>query len=354
MGPVLTLRAGPDAAKLIRERGLRPQDIDIVPGASGGPKWLVLGGLDRYLFGDFLQHPRSAPLLLVGSSIGSWRMACLAQRRPIEALTRGHQAYIREQQYSAKPTAREVSDVLGRALDQLLGPDGVTEILSHPWARLHIITAQRRGIAASQRRSILGAALAIAALGNLASRRTLGLHMRRCVFYSGDHYSRLARFTDLPTTGHPLTRENLRAALLASGSIPLVMEGVTIPGRPGEIHWDGGLVDYHPDLAFGDGDGLVLYPHFYPHIVPGWFDKRLTWRRGGGANSRRSLLIAPSAEFVASLPNGRIPDRDDFLLFDHATRIRHWETTLDASERLGDELRELVTTGRVADRLEPL
>ncbi|MEP7346152.1 MAG: patatin-like phospholipase family protein, partial [Gemmatimonadaceae bacterium] len=148
----LFLRAGPDALRLIRERGLRAEDVDVIPGASGGAKWLALAGLDRFLFGEFLQEPRARPLHLIGSSIGSWRMACLAQRDPVAALSRGHHAYIHEQRYTPKPSAREVTSVLTRALDLLLGEHGAAEILSHPWARLHVITAAARGMAASDRR----------------------------------------------------------------------------------------------------------------------------------------------------------------------------------------------------------
>ncbi len=50
----LALLAGPDAMAILRERGLRAEDVDVVPGASGGPKWLVLEGLDRFLFGELL------------------------------------------------------------------------------------------------------------------------------------------------------------------------------------------------------------------------------------------------------------------------------------------------------------
>ena len=50
----LSLRAGPDAIRLLQERGLRAADVDIIPGASGGPKWLAIAGLDRFLFGTFL------------------------------------------------------------------------------------------------------------------------------------------------------------------------------------------------------------------------------------------------------------------------------------------------------------
>ena len=346
MPPALTLRAGPDALAIIRERGFRAEDVDVVPGASGGAKWLALGGLDRFLFGEFFAAPRERSLHLIGSSIGSWRMACLAQRDPVAALERGHRAYIHGQRYSSKPTPREVTDVMGRALDEMLGPNGIEEILTHPWARLHVITAQARGLAASERRAALLTGLAVAAVANVVSRRTLAWQMRRCIFNSCGDETPFRRLADLPTVHLPLTRENLRAALLASGSIPLLLESVRIPGDEGGVHWDGGVLDYHPDIDFGDGDGIVMYPHFYAHVVPGWFDKGLRWRRSRGVNFRRALFISPSESFVASLPGKRIPDRRDFRSLTVGERIRRWQSVLDASERLGDELRELVETGR--------
>ncbi|GLC26761.1 patatin-like phospholipase family protein [Roseisolibacter agri] len=353
MASALTLRAGPAALALVRERGLRAEDVDVLPGASGGAKWLALAGLDRFLFGELLQAPRTRPLHLIGSSIGSWRMACLAQRDPVAALARGHHAYIYEQRYSPKPSTREVTEVLTRALDLLLGPSGVDEILSHPWARLHVITAEGRGLAASERRMLLTAGLAIAAAGNLLARRTLALQMRRCIFHSAGDVTPFAHLSDLPTTHVALTRENLRAALLASGSIPLLVDGVKIPGTPRGVYWDGGVLDYHLDLDFGAGEGLVLYPHFYAHVVPGWFDKGLRWRLARGDNFRRALLIAPSDAFVAALPGGKIPDRRDFYGMPEAERMRRWQAVVDASARLGDELRELLATGRLADAVKP-
>ncbi len=349
----LTLRAGPDALALIRDRGLRAQDIDVLPGASGGAKWLVLAGLDRYLFGTFLAEPRTRPLHLIGSSIGSWRMACLAQRDPVAALARGHHAYIYEQRYTRHPSTREVTEVLTRALDLLLGDRGVDEILAHPWARVHIITAEGRGLAASERKLLLTASIALAAAGNLVSRKSLALQMRRFIFHSAGDETPFAHLADLPTVHIPLTRENLRASLLASGSIPLLLDGVKIPGTPRGVHWDGGVLDYHLDLDFGPGEGLVLYPHFYGHVVPGWFDKSLRWRRARGDNFRRALLIAPSDAFVASLPNRKIPDRRDFYAMDDATRQRTWQRVVDESARLGDELAELLATGRLVDRMRP-
>ncbi|AHG89658.1 hypothetical protein J421_2121 [Gemmatirosa kalamazoonensis] len=349
----LTLRAGPDALALVRARGLRAEDVDVLPAASGGAKWLALAGLDTWLFGDFLRAPRTRPMHLIGSSIGSWRMACLAQRDPAAALARGHHAYVHEQRYSPKPSPSEVSAVLTRALDRLLGTTGVDEILTHPWARLHVLTAAARGLVASTRRLALSAGIALAAAGNLVSRRTLALQMRRVVFHSCGDETPFRHLADLPTTHVPLRRANLHAALLASGSIPLLMEGVHVPDAPAGVYWDGGVLDYHLDLDFGAGPGLVLYPHFYAHVVPGWFDKSLPWRRARGDNFRRALLVAPSDAFVASLPGGKIPDRRDFYTLSESERIRRWQTAVDMSAALGHELHDLVATGRIADFVRP-
>jgi len=87
--------------------------------------------------------------------------------------------------------------------------------------------------------------------------------------------------------------------------------------------------------------------------VPGWFDKSLGWRRAGVTNFHRALLLSPSAEFVASLPNGRIPDRRDFGAKSESERIRAWEQIRTASTALGSELGELVISGRIAERVEP-
>ncbi|MGQ0648280.1 MAG: patatin-like phospholipase family protein [Gemmatimonadaceae bacterium] len=349
----LTLRAGPDALRLIRARGLRADDVDIVPGASGGAKWLTLGGLDRFLFGDFLQQPRARPLHLIGSSIGSWRLACLGQQNPVAALARGHRGYIYDQEYSRRPTTTEITAASARILDDLLGETGVAEILAHPTMRLHVLTAEGRGFAASENRLALTASLALAAASNVFQRRALSAQFRRTVFHSSGAGTPFSHLSDLPTRHIDLTSANLRDVLLASGSIPLLLDGVRIGGAGNGMFWDGGVLDYHLDIDFGAGDGLVLYPHFYDHIVPGWFDKSLPWRRAGAANFRRVLLVAPSAEFVQALPGGKIPDRKDFYRLPHAERIKRWQATLDEGARLGDELRELIATGAIAGRVRP-
>ena len=72
--PALRIYAGPKARRHIEQQGLQPQDVGVVPGAAGGPKGLILGPLDRFIFGEWLAQS-SQPVHLVGASIGAWRMA---------------------------------------------------------------------------------------------------------------------------------------------------------------------------------------------------------------------------------------------------------------------------------------
>ena len=131
------------------------------------------------------------------------------------------------------------------------------------------------------------------------------------------------------------------------------MSAVTIPAAHAGRYRDGGIADYHLDLDFG-GQGLVLYPHFYPRVIPGWFDRSLPWRRARSRSLARTLLLVPSADFVARLPHGRIPDRGDFARMRDAERMKSWRRILELGRRLGDELGELLASGRVLERVRPL
>ena len=104
------------------------------------------------------------------------------------------------------------------------------------------------------------------------------------------------------------------------------------------------------------GDGVVLYPHFTDKVIPGWFDKSLPWRRADRKRLQDVLLLAPSAEYLAGLPHGKLPDRSDFkrYLGDDQGRERYWHKAMAESRRLGDEFLELVDSGRLGERLQPL
>lgn len=350
MRSALDVLAGPAALSELRDGGLKPDRVRILVGASGGPKWLALYGLDRVLFPWLLEGAR-APVHAVSSSIGSFRFAALCTREPSEALARFAESYV-EQRYSARPSAREVSAEAERILDGLLGADGVQPLLDHARIRLHVVTTRFRHLGASEG-SLQLAGLAAAALANLAHRRALALSVERVLFDAAGDPGPFAPWDTLPTRHVALNAENARAALLASASIPRVMAGIRDPlGAPRGTYRDGGVADYHFGPRIDPDDGIALYPHFYRHLVPGWFDKAMPWRRVRGL--RRVVLLAPSAEHVAALPHGRIPDRGDFKRMDDHTRIKAWRSVVALSERLGEEFGELVASGRIGERARPL
>ncbi|HBO0645809.1 TPA: patatin-like phospholipase family protein, partial [Pseudomonas aeruginosa] len=202
----------------------------------------------------------------------------------------------------------------------------------------------------------LGLGLSSVIRDNLIGRRHLHRHFERVILHDARQAPPLATLTDFPSRYLHLDGGNLRQALLASGSIPMVMEGVRdLPGAGPGTYRDGGLLDYHLDLPYEDR-GVVLYPHFTDKVIPGWFDKGLPWRRGDAGRLQDVLLLAPSREYLARLPHAKLPDRKDFTRYlgDDDGRERYWRQAMAESRRLGDEFLELVDGGRLGERLQAL
>jgi hypothetical protein len=348
--PALQVFAGPRALRQLRERGLRPADVRVVPAAAGGPKGLILNALDRFLFGHWLPQAAAGapPLHLVGASIGAWRMACAALPDADAALAALAQAYIHQDfgvPAGRTPTAANISSAFQALLAaQFEGHEAA--VLAHPRHRLHVVTSHGRGLLLRREgrgRTALGYAGAY--LGNLASRRALGGWLERVVF-SDPRTPLPFPLDDLPSQQVALTTGNLGPAILASGSIPFVLNAVhDIPGAPRGAYWDGGITDYHLHLKYAAmADGLVLYPHFQRAVVPGWLYKALRHRHRATPALDNVVLLAPHPEWVRSLPGGKLPDRQDFKAFLHqpGERIQRWQQALAASAQLADEAAALL------------
>lgn len=348
--PALTIRAGPRALARIRARGLRPVDVGILPGAAGGPKALGIQGLDLALFGDWLPRaPRARAL--IGASIGAWRFASACLPDAPGAIRRLGDLYS-AQRFAKGASMAEVSLSCRRMLDELLdGQDG--KVLDNPHFRLNILVVKSHGLLRHDHRAALGLGLSSVIGSNLLGRSRLARHFERLILHDVRLAPPLQTLADFPSHYLPLDSANLRQALLASGSIPMIMEGVRdIAGAGRGTYRDGGLLDYHLDLPYS-GDDIVLYPHFTDRVIPGWFDKGLPWRRGDAGRLQDVVLLAPSADYLARLPHGKLPDRKDFsrYLGDDGGRERYWRTAMAESRRLGDEFLELVETGGLAERM---
>lgn len=349
----LTFKAGAGALDSIRRHGFDIASIGTLAGASGGAKWLVLSQLDRAILRTIV--PRlEEPVHLIGSSIGSWRFACYAQDDPVAAIERFERAYL-EQSYSKNPDIHEITAKSREILDLVLGVGGATEILTNPVFRTHVMTVRSRHVLASEQRGLLALGLLSAALLNAVSRSTLGWFFERALFFDERDIPPFFDARGFPLQHVALSEDNLRDAIVATGAIPLVLSGVKdIAGaRPG-LYRDGGVIDYHLDLPHSAEERFTLFPHFYGRIVPGWFDKRLKWRRPQPGNVDRTILVSPSDEFVAKLPNGKIPDRGDFLNYKPDERVRVWKQCVAACEALADEFAEVIEKEQLAARIEPL
>ena len=182
---------------------------------------------------------------------------------------------------------------------------------------------------------------ALAYLTNLVNRPAMGMWLERIVFSA--HKTKLPFDTqDFPTQHFALTANNFMPAIQASCSIPFVLQAVhDIPHAPLGAYWDGGITDYHLHLNYQttSDSPIVLYPHFQKAVVPGWFDKVLKWRHTATPFLDNMLVLAPNPEWVTSLPNGKLPDRTDFVTYgnDLSARVKVWNSAVSASQQLADE-----------------
>ena len=265
-----------------------------------------------------------------------------------------------------RPSAARVSEQFGQSLKDFYG-GRVQEVLQHPRYRLHIVTSRGRHLLGREHalRTPLGYLGAF--LTNTVHRKAMGAWLERVVFSSPASALPGAPCAPLPfATSDYRTRQvaldgaNFNPALQASCSIPFMLKAVhNIPGAPPGAYWDGGITDYHLHLNYASeliadcaiktratgqnslkNPGLVLYPHFQKAVVPGWLDKSLKWRHGATHFLDNMVLLAPDPAWIKKLPNGKLPDRNDFLRYgtDVPGRIKAWGAAAAASRQLADEL----------------
>ena len=172
----LAIYAGPQAKKQLALQGLSASDVGVIPAAAGGPKGLILGPLDRFIFNEWLPSSRQ-PIDLVGASIGAWRMATACLPDSKAGLLRLEHDYI-HQHYELKPgekfpSAQQVSDSFRESLDLFYG-ELIESLLNHPRFRLHVLTSRGKGWLKREHPVFSPLGYGLAFTRNLFSRKAMG------------------------------------------------------------------------------------------------------------------------------------------------------------------------------------
>jgi hypothetical protein len=348
---LLCYRAGQRALSRLRERRLSVRDLRGLVLPATGPRWILASGFDRALiaagFGAEARTTGERPLL-IGASAGAWRALALTARDPLGAHERLLEGYC-EQRFRRSDSPEHVSAAYRTLLEGVID---LAHALEHPALDLALTVVRGRAWGSALARPRMLASMIAAAGLNLLVRDSPQWFFERVVFHTARADEMLNGFRGRRVV---LSAENLHAAALASGTVPLYMAPVLdLPGAGAGAYLDGGLADYHVNQPLRCGDGVIAMFSHQARVVPGWFDKSLGWRESADACSDL-LVVYPTRAFIAGLPGGRVPIRDDFFEFEREPdrRIARWREVAMRSRELGAAFLDDLQSGRIAERAQP-
>jgi hypothetical protein len=352
----LRIKAGEKAYKIIKDRGFDFNAVTAYFGAAVGPRWLVASGFDLALLSQGLLG-RQKPVSLIGSSAGAWRFAAWIQPQAVESYRKLISTYITVS-YNREDTPSTILEKFDRIINEYIENDALPFALNNKHYRLSVITARSRGLVASEKLLLQKSALAACYIMNFFSRDYLYHFADRVVFYNGSKPPSFCLGPHFRGRYVQINEANFKYAVMASGAIPLVVAGVkNIFGAPRGVYRDGGLIDYHLSHQFAAGENdLVLFFHHQERIIPGWLDKKIVRRVPDAQALSNVVMVFPSQSFVERLPDGKVPDRDDFVHYidNGRQRIENWNRAVELSAPLGEDFLELVASGRIREIVEKI
>ena len=352
----IRIKAGRKAYRLIKDGGFHFDRVTGYFGPAAGPRWLVASGFDLALLAQGVLG-QSRPTSLIGASAGAWRFAAWVQPEPEKSYRTLMERYITTV-YTRQDTAATVLKSLHAIIDAYIEDDALPFAMTNKQYRLAVLTARSKHLLTSEIKVIQALGLGLFFIFNALNRRTMHRFFERVVFYQGAKPPAFCLVKSFRGMFVPLTEVNFKHAVMASGSIPLVVGGIrNIFGAPKGIYRDGGMLDYHINQSYAaKDDDITLFFLHQERIVPGWMDKKLKRRRTPDEFLDNVLMVHLSDEFIEKLPYGKVPDRSDFKIFidDPAARIQYWRQAVEKAAPLGDQFLELVASGRIREVVEPL
>ena len=311
------------------------------PAPRAARRALGIAGLDRAIFGEWLPaKPRVRHL--IGASIGAWRFAAACCRDPARGARRVRARLHRAALLRRSPAGAS-SPTAARALLGDLFAGREEEILASPATACTSSRCAGAGRSRATRASRTPLGFGMAAMANVVGRRHLARFIDRTVFLDARERPPLPagaeRFDAFHTHAVPLDAATSREALLASASIPLVLEGVAdIPERARRASTGTAASSTITcTCRTTTREGLVLYPHFTDRIVPGLARqgdavaaraRRVARQRGAGGAVARVPREAAARQ--ASRPQGlhalraRLRGADDATGAARSARASAW------------------------------
>jgi hypothetical protein len=352
----ICIKAGKRAYEIIQDGGFTLDRVTTYFAPATGPRWLVASGFDLTLLTKGLLGCVRATHL-VGSSAGAMRFAAWLQPEPEKSYRTLMESYIGKS-YTRSDTPATVQASLLGIVNSYIEDDALPFALASKKYRLAIITVRARNLVASESKWVQQLGLGIGFLFNAIKRSYIHYFAERVVFYNGPKPPHFCLRPGFRGRYIPLNQVNFKYALVASGAIPLVVAGVrNIYGAPLGVYRDGGLIDYHLTHNYAaTNDDIVLFFNHQERIIPGWLDKKLSYRFPQADDLDNVLMIHPSHGFVAQLPRGKIPDRDDFAIHidDPSTRIKNWWNVVERAQPLGEEFLELIESKKIKNVVEKI
>jgi hypothetical protein len=352
----IRIKAGKNIYQIIKDGGFNFDSVSTYFGPAVGPRWLIASGFDLTLLKDgFLG--RSKPVQLVGASAGAFRFAAWLQPQAVESYQKLLEAYINvtyKKQDTPATSLEEITNIINAYLED----DALPFALANKKYRLVIITARACGLVAFKNTGLQKLGLTTCFVFNYFSRENIYKFAQRVVFYNASKPPAFCLRSQFRGIYVQLNEINFKYAVLASGAIPLVIDGVNdIYGAPRGVYRDGGLIDYHLTHQFAAKENeIVLFFHHQERIIPGWLDKNITRRVPEAETLSNVLMVLPSQSFIENLPGGKAPDRTDLVTFinDQETRIKNWHKAVELSAPLGEEFLELVASGKIREIVEKI
>jgi len=351
----LRIRAGSSLIAQIRDEGIAPARIRVFTGPATGPRWCAFAAIDEVIARTAMLQQGPVRVLLTGASAGAWRMAALACKDPLEALARFRQAYISMQFGSAESTMDRLETVI-KAVKAFISEEDAGYILSHPTYDLSIQTARLRHLLASNRTALSFMGFAVAMGFHFMSPRFQPWFWENISFTTsepGENGTVPKGWRSLP-----LIRKHLYTVLAATGAVPFKVGPVRgISGAPAGVYCDGGLAEYvwkhEPELRPTE---IVLIVHHGGPLYPSWLDKKAPTLYGRLPLLKQVVTVSPGLRYIETLPDGRFPDRDDWVRFKNnpQERMRRWNQAVSQSVELGELFEELTSGASPGDRIELL